>query len=73
MLLSGNAHSQVWFLVSAVFASVGDGAFFPLYAAITPDYFGENNNATNYGLVYSARLASALIGIGLGASLIKRP
>lgn len=70
LLLSGNAHSQVWFLVSAVFAGVGGGAFFPMYAAITPDYFGENNNATNYGLVYSAKLASAVIGIGLGASLI---
>jgi len=70
LLLSGNAHSQVWFLISAVFAGVGGGAFFPMYAALTPDYFGENNNATNYGLVYSAKLASAIIGIGLGASLI---
>jgi len=70
LLLSGNAHNQAFFLLSAVLAGVGGGAFFPMYAAITTDYFGENNNASNYGLVYSAKLASAIVGIGLGASLI---
>jgi hypothetical protein len=35
-------------------------------SAITPDYFGENNNASNYGLIYSAKLASAIVGIGIG-------
>lgn len=70
LLLSGQAQAQIPFLISAVFAGVGGGAFFPMYAALTPDYFGENNNATNYGLVYSAKLASAILGIGIGASII---
>ncbi len=70
LILSGNAHNQVLFLMFAVLAGFGGGAFFPLYAALVPDYFGENNNATNYGLVYSAKLASAVLGIGIGASLI---
>ena len=34
----------------------GGGAFYPMFASLTPDYFGENNNATNYGLVYSSKL-----------------
>jgi MFS family permease len=72
LLASGNAHAEIPFLLCAVLAGVGGGAFFPMYAAITPDYFGENNNATNYGLVYSAKLASAIVGIGIGSSIIER-
>ncbi|WP_129820885.1 MFS transporter, partial [Streptomyces rimosus] len=48
----------------------GGGAFFPLFAALVPDYFGENNNASNYGLVYSSKLVSGLLGGGLGASVV---
>jgi MFS family permease len=71
LLLSGDAHQQIPFVASAFLAGVGGGAFYPMYAALTTDYFGENNNATNYGLVYSAKLAAALIGIGVGSSLIQ--
>jgi hypothetical protein len=35
-----------------------------------PDYFGENHNAQNYGAVYSAKLASSLVGIGPGSAVI---
>ena len=48
----------------------GGGAIFPLFAAMTADYFGENNNATNYGLVYSSKLVSGLVGAGLGAVVV---
>ncbi len=72
LLWSGEAHSQILFILFAVVAGFGGGAFFPLYAAITPDYFGENNNAQNYGLIYSAKLASAIVGIGIGSSVIDK-
>ena len=48
----------------------GGGAFYPMFAALIPDYFGENNNATNYGLIYSSKLVSGLFGGGLGAVVI---
>ena len=48
----------------------GGGAIFPLFAAMTADYFGENNNATNYGLVYSSKVISGLVGAGLGAVVV---
>jgi MFS family permease len=54
----------------AFVAGFGAGAFFPLFAALVPDYFGENHNASNYGIVYSAKLGSSLVGIGLGSSVI---
>ena len=41
-----------------------------MFAALTPDYFGENYNATNYGLVYSGKLISGLFGGGLGSMVV---
>src|SRR3954447_10763943 len=70
VLATGRAGLEVPFLFMAFLAGFGAGAFFPLFAALVPDYFGENYNATNYGIVYSAKLASSLVGIGLGSSVI---
>jgi MFS family permease len=70
LLYTGKAHLQIPFLIMAFVAGFGGGAFFPLFAALVPDYFGENYNASNYGVVYSAKVASSLVGIGVGASVI---
>jgi hypothetical protein len=37
---------------------------------MVPDYFGENNNASNYGLVYSAKLFGGIGGGGLAAGVV---
>jgi MFS family permease len=70
VLVTGKAGLEVPFLAMAFLAGFGAGAFFPLFAAMVPDYFGENYNATNYGIVYSAKLASSLVGIGVGSAVI---
>ena len=41
-----------------------------MFASLTPDYFGENHNASNYGLIYSSKLLGSVVGIGVGASVI---
>jgi MFS family permease len=64
---SGSLGSMPLFLLASMVSGFGGGAIFPLFAAMTADYFGENNNATNYGLVYSSKLVSGLVGSGLGA------
>jgi MFS family permease len=69
VLWAGDAHNQPLFLLFAFVSGLGGGAFFPLFASLVPDYFGVNNNAQNYGLVYSAKLVSGLAG-GLGAAVI---
>ncbi len=51
----------------AFLSGFGGGALYLMFAALTPDYFGENYNATNYGLVYSGKLISGLFGGGLGS------
>jgi MFS family permease len=70
LLYAGNAKNQTAFLVFAFLVGFGGGAFYPMFASLVPDYFGENNNASNYGLVYSSKLVGSVVGIGVGASVI---
>jgi MFS family permease len=70
LLWGGDTHNEVVFIFFAFLAGLGGGAFFPMYAALTPDYFGENNNASNYGLIYSAKLVSSLFGLGVASWVV---
>lgn len=70
VIWAGDIHSEWLFLVFAFLSGFGGGAFYPMFAALTPDYFGENYNATNYGLVYSGKLVSGLFGGGLGSTVV---
>ncbi|MFB7495173.1 OFA family MFS transporter [Streptomyces sp. NPDC056161] len=70
VLWAGDIRSEWLFLIFAFISGFGGGAFFPMFAALTPDYFGENNNAQNYGLVYSSKLVGGLAGSGLGATVV---
>ncbi|QWF85413.1 OFA family MFS transporter [Amycolatopsis sp. CA-230715] len=70
LLYAGNTHNLVLFMVFAFVNGFGGGAFYPLFAALVPDYFGENNNASNYGLVYSAKLVGGVGGGGVAAGVI---
>ncbi len=70
LLYSGQARNELAFLFFAFLVGFGGGAFYPMFASLTPDYFGENNNASNYGLIYSSKLLGSVVGIGVGASVI---
>ncbi|MCX4237526.1 OFA family MFS transporter [Streptomyces sp. NPDC020707] len=70
VFFSGNLGSMPFFLVCSMISGFGGGAIFPLFAAMTADYFGENNNASNYGMVYSSKLISGLVGSGVGAIVV---
>jgi MFS family permease len=70
VLWAGEIRNEPLFLGFAFLSGFGGGAFYPLFAALVPDYFGENNNASNHGLVYSAKLVSGLFGGGLGAVVV---
>ncbi len=70
VLYAGNTHNLVLFMVFAFLVGFGGGAFYPLFASLVPDYFGENNNASNYGLVYSAKLLGGVGGGGLAAAVV---
>jgi MFS family permease len=70
VIWAGDIKSEWLFLFFAFLSGFGGGAFYPMFAALTPDYFGENYNATNYGLVYSGKLISGLFGGGLGSMVV---
>jgi MFS family permease len=70
VFLSGSVGNMPLFLLASMVSGFGGGAIFPLFAAMTADYFGENNNASNYGMVYSSKLVSGLVGSGLGAVVV---
>ena len=70
ILWSAGIKSLPLFLLFSSISGFGGGAIFPMFAAMTADYFGENNNASNYGLVYSSKLVSGLLGSGMGAVVV---
>ncbi|HTF51453.1 MAG TPA: OFA family MFS transporter, partial [Pseudonocardia sp.] len=70
ILYSAEIKSLPLFLIFSSISGFGGGAIFPMFAAMTADYFGENNNASNYGLVYSSKLVSGLLGSGMGAVVV---
>ncbi|KPI27901.1 OFA family MFS transporter [Streptomyces sp. NPDC048253] len=70
VLVSGQMGSMPFFLFCSMVSGFGGGAIFPLFAAMTADYFGENNNASNYGMVYSSKLISGLVGSGVGSIVV---
>ncbi|MFD3442851.1 OFA family MFS transporter [Streptomyces sp. NPDC058685] len=70
ILWSANIENLPLFLIFSSISGFGGGAIFPMFAAMTADYFGENNNASNYGLVYSSKLVSGLMGSGMGAVVV---
>ncbi|MGW3623515.1 OFA family MFS transporter [Streptomyces sp. NPDC000880] len=70
VFFSGDIGSMPFFLFCSMVSGFGGGAIFPLFAAMTADFFGENNNASNYGMVYSSKLISGLVGAGGGAVVV---
>lgn len=68
-LLFGAAaqNSGPMFVEGTVLAGIGGGAFYPLFASLVRDYFGEQSTAEVHGVVYSAKAFSGLVGVGLAA------
>ncbi|TCO55129.1 OFA family MFS transporter [Actinocrispum wychmicini] len=70
-VLYGGKSGNLWlFMVFAFINGFGGGAFYPLFAALVPDYFGENYNASNYGAVYSAKLVGGVGGGGVASAVV---
>jgi MFS family permease len=67
--LAGAASSgSVLLLVLAVIlAGAGGGAFYPLFASLAREYFGDRDIAKTHAVVYSAKAFGGIIGVGLAA------
>ncbi|WP_017559402.1 MFS transporter [Nocardiopsis baichengensis] len=64
------AASPVALALFAAPAGLGGGACYPLTRALAEDYFGVRGSARIHGLVYSAKGAGGLLGVGGAAALI---
>lgn len=67
LVLSGASWA---FVVCAMFAGLGGGAFYAIMANLVLEFFGENSLVQNQAILYSAKAAGGLIGVGVAASVI---
>jgi MFS family permease len=65
--LSAITGSMVAMVVAAALAGLGGGGFYPLFASIAREYFGEQSALEVHGVVYSAKAGGGLLGVGLAA------
>ncbi|MGZ0147607.1 OFA family MFS transporter [Kribbella sp. WER1] len=58
------------FVICAMFAGLGGGAFYAIMANLVLEFFGENSLLQNQAILYSAKAAGGLLGIGAAASVV---
>jgi MFS transporter, OFA family, oxalate/formate antiporter len=68
-LWAGEAHNGLLFAICAVISGGLSGANFPMTAALVADYYGETNNAVNYGSIYAWKALGGSFAGG-GAALV---
>jgi MFS transporter, OFA family, oxalate/formate antiporter len=68
-LWAGEEHSAPLFVICAVISGGLSGANFPMTAALVADYYGETNNAVNYGSIYAWKALGGSFAGG-GAALV---
>ena len=59
--------SVTMLLLSALLAGAGGGAFYPLFASLAREYFGERSAVETNAVVYSAKAFGGVLGVGLAA------
>ncbi|TJZ96833.1 OFA family MFS transporter [Actinacidiphila oryziradicis] len=69
-LVAGLNHQGVLFAVCAVISGGLSGACFPMTAAAVADYYGENNNAVNYGSIYAWKALGGSFAGGVAALIM---
>jgi MFS family permease len=69
-LYAGLNHIAWMFATCAVISGGLSGANFPMTAAIVADYYGENNNAVNYGSVYAWKALGGSFAGGVAALIM---
>src|SRR5262249_43392633 len=75
---AGIAHNAPLFVVFAIISGGLSGANFPMTAALVADYYGETNNAVNYGSIYAFKalggsFAGGVAGLVMTGTLLGAP
>ena len=67
---SGELHNAPFFVICAVISGGLSGANFPMTAAMVADYYGETNNAVNYGSIYAWKALGGSFAGGIAAFIM---
>jgi len=70
LVYSASVGQPAAFVVFAALSGMAGGAFYPLFASLVADYFGERNAVRNFAVVYSAKLFGGIVGVGLPALVV---
>lgn len=54
-------------VLSSLLAGIGGGAFYPLFASLAREYFGERSAVETHAVVYSAKAFGGVLGVGFAA------
>lgn len=54
-------------LLAAILAGAGGGAFYPLFASLAREYFGDRSMLETNAVIYSAKALGGMAGVGLVA------
>ncbi|SDW39444.1 Major Facilitator Superfamily protein [Amycolatopsis xylanica] len=68
LLYSGEHRHALGLVVGAALAGLGNGCCYSLLVGLVREYFGEDSALQNFGVLYSAKAAGAVLGIGLAVS-----
>jgi hypothetical protein len=57
---------------ATVFAGVGGGAFYPLFASLVREFFGDQSAGARrtHAAVYSAKAFGGVVGVGTAAAVL---
>ncbi|WP_318306837.1 OFA family MFS transporter [Amycolatopsis solani] len=70
LFTSGEHRYAAGLLLGAALAGLGNGCCYTLLVGLVREYFGEESVAQNFGVLYSAKAAGAVVGIGLAALVV---
>lgn len=70
LVLSAETGSAWAFATCAMFAGLGGGAFYAIFANLVLEYFGENSLLQNQSILYTAKAVGGLVGVGGAAFLV---
>jgi MFS family permease len=67
---AGINHNALLFVIFAIISGGLSGANFPMTAALVADYYGETNNAINYGSIYAFKALGGSFAGGVAALIM---
>ena len=67
---AGINHNKPLFVICAIISGGLSGANFPMTAALVADYYGETNNAVNYGSIYAFKALGGSFAGGIAALIM---